>query len=219
MALTRIPNGLLNTNLVTTSKISTENIVTDDIANNTITGNLITDNTLTYQKILSSSSPFQQLGYNTSGVGSYLTNKSICINRIISNYTGSPYVTTASYAWVPGLFYDYTPLRADSLIKWSANFSIYWADGNSYGIMHQYFYWNDQARDTWTYGAQYHERRVHYERVYPSWGITSGRIGIQSRYYNSSYYGGFHGTTYWDGAGGQSGNSRAQLVIEEFLNN
>lgn len=219
MALTKILNGVLNTNTLTTPKISNSSIVTDDIVNNTINGNLVADNTLTFQKILSSSTPYQQLGYNTAGSGSYLTNKCICINRIINNYTGGPWGSPASYTWVPGLFIDYTPLRADSLIKWSANFSIYWNDPNSYGIMHQYFYWNGQVRDSWTYGAQYYEHRSHYERVYPSWGTTSGRIGFQSRYYSTSYYGAYHGTRYWDGGGGSSGNSAGQLVLEEYLNN
>ena len=106
---------------------------------------LITDSTLTSRKLLSSTNSFQQLTYNASGVATYQTNKSTCINRVIFNYTGGAWGSPSTYTWVPGLHYDYTPVRADSLIKWSANFSVYWNDSN-YGIMSQYFYWNGVIR-------------------------------------------------------------------------
>ena len=218
MALTRITNGVINDSAITSTQIAANTITTEQIQNNTITGNLITDSTLTSRKLLSSTNSFQQLTYNASGVATYQTNKSTCINRVIFNYTGGAWGSPSTYTWVPGLHYDYTPVRADSLIKWSANFSVYWNDSN-YGIMSQYFYWNGVIRDIWTYGGTYYEHRIHYERIYPSWGVTSGRIGMQSRYYSGSYYGAYHGTRYWNGGGGNSGISYPQLVIEEFLNN
>jgi hypothetical protein len=221
MALTKIINGVINDSAITSTQIAANTIITDQIQSNDITGTFIANNTLTTRKLLSSTNSFQQLTYNTSGVAAYQTNKSTCINRIIYNYTGGAWgpPSTSEFTWVPGLYYDYTPVRADSLIKWSANFSVYWNDPNSYGIMHQYFYWNNRLRDSWTYGGIYYEHRTHYERIYPSWGTTSGRIGIQSIYYSGSYYGAYHGTHYWNGAGGNSLISYPQLVIEEFLNN
>jgi hypothetical protein len=218
MALTKIINGVINDSAITSTQIAANTIITEQIQSNDITGTFIANNTLTTRKLLSSTNSFQQLTYNTSGVAAYQTNKSTCINRVIYNYTGGAWAAPSTFDWVPGLYYDYTPLRADSLIKWSANFSIYWNDSN-YGIMHQYFYWNGRLRDAWTYGGIYYEHRTHYERIYPSWGTTSGRIGIQSSYYSGSYIGAYHGTRYWNGAGGNSGISYPQLVIEEFLNN
>jgi len=218
MALTRISSpSLITANTFNDSQVNNLSITTSKLSLNSITGNLIADNTLTLGKILSSTSSFQQLVFSSTGTLQYSNNKAYCINRVIQTYN-IPFGAPASFTWVPGLFIDYTPLRADSIIRWAANYSWYWNDG-SYGIQHQLFYWNNQLRDQWTLGAQYGEKRLHYERMYPSWGTTSGRIGIQCRYYSGNYYGAFHGTRYWNGDGGTSGNTVTQLVLEEFLNN
>ena len=133
-----------------------------------------------------------------------------------AEYTGGAWNPNNSYAWMPGSFRDFTPRRADSRIKYTCRIPYYWPNA-SHAISHWRFYVNGEILYTWSESGTYIENGRTFEFEFPSWGTSSGRIGMQMRAYsNNNHEVRPYGTRYWDG-GGSTQNCRGHLMIEEIL--
>ena len=142
-------------------------------------------------------------------------------HRVIRNYratyTGGEWDANNSYNWVPGMFYDYTPLSASSRIRCWIHLSYACNVGNAHGISHWIFYANGTEQGRHSISGNHLEDNSVFVWDFASWGTTNGRIGYQARSYsNNSHEVRAHCTRYWDG-GGSTQNSYSQIVIEEYL--
>ena len=147
--------------------------------------------------------PLTQLGYRV--VRSYR-----------QTYTGGQWNPDNNYNWVPGMFYDYTPLLSNSRIR--ANCSLSYVGINAaHAISHWIFYANGVERGRHSISGNHLEDNTSHVWDFPSWGTSTGRIGYQSRSYsNDNHEVRAHMTRYWDG-GGSNQNCYGQFWIEEYL--
>lgn len=156
--------------------------------------------------------------------------------RILQRVHRIPYPgaweAVASYADVPGMNLAITPQRLDTRLRLHWTWCIYWTGNHS--ILHHRFFRIENTSPSWTQikgwteGGQYQEKNVNFLWDEPtSDAITS--VGnqvtykLQARDYSHNGNGAnFHGTTYWDGAGGNVssdslGWAGPVLTIEEYL--
>ena len=147
--------------------------------------------------------PLTQLGYRV--VRSYR-----------QTYTGGQWNPDNNYNWVPGMFYDYTPLLSNSRIR--ANCSLSYVGINAaHAISHWIFYANGVERGRHSISGNHLEDNTSHVWDFPSWGTSTGRIGYQSRSYsNDNHEVRAYMTRYWDG-GGSNKNCYGQFWIEEYL--
>ena len=141
------------------------------------------------------------------------------IKRYSAEYTGGEWNPTVTYAWVPGMFYDYTPLRVNSKIRTTCMIPIARVSGATHCMSHWIFYANgtELARHSVSGTHAEHWNTLTYE--FPSWGTSSGRIGYQMRAYaNDNHEMRPYTTEWWEGGGtNQSGgNVKGYFIIEEY---
>lgn len=131
-------------------------------------------------------------------------------------YTGGSWNNSTGYNWVPGMYYDYTPLRSDSRLR--VYCSIPYAGVNSaHAISHWVFYRNGTEIGRHSISGQHLEDNNTYTWDMASWGTSSGRVGYQMRVYsNDNNEVRPYTTRYWNG-GGSNQNPRGQYVIYEYL--
>jgi hypothetical protein len=135
-----------------------------------------------------------------------------------AQYSGGEWNPTAAYQWVPGLFRDFTPRRSDTRIKFTARFAEAWV-ASSHAISNWYFFANGILYYYWSSSGTHIENGKSYEFEVPSWGTTTGRIGLQMRAHaNDNNETRIHTTYYWNGTGRSVQNCVAHLFIEEILN-
>ena len=65
------------------------------------------------------------------------------IQYIRQDYTSGSWNPDNSYNWIPGAFYDFTPKRADSVIKYTMRLPTARAGGSTHAIGNWYFYANN----------------------------------------------------------------------------
>lgn len=157
--------------------------------------------------------------------------------RILQRITNVEYPgaweSVASYAWVPGMLQSITPTRLDSRIRVHWQYHIYWITG-AHSIEHMRVYRDVNANESWTQvkayteGGQYQEKFCSFlwDEAVSTLGINLGdsvRYRMQARdYSHNGNAANFHGTTYWDGTGGNAnsgsfGWAGPVLTIEEYL--
>ena len=141
--------------------------------------------------------------------------------RIIQFYqnthTAGEWNPDNTYNWIPGAFHDFTPRRADSRIRYTARIPWAWVAA-SHAISHWYFLANGVLYWYWSEGGTHIENGKSFQFEVPSWGTTSGRIGMQHRSYsNDNHELRLYTTYYWDGTGRSAQNARGQIIIEEIM--
>ena len=132
-------------------------------------------------------------------------------------YTGGEWNPDNDYNWIPGMFRDFTPRRADSRIRFTARIPFAWVAA-SHVISHWYFWANGVLYWYWSESGTHIENGKSYQFEVPSWGTTSGRIGFQHRSYsNDNHEMRLFTTYYWDGGGRSVQNARGHMLIEEIV--
>ena len=134
-----------------------------------------------------------------------------------ATYTSGQWNPTTTYAWVPGMFYDYTPAYSTTRIRVVCH--IPYAGINvAHAISSWIFYSNtstEQGRHS--ISGEHLEDFSAYQWDFASWGTTSGRIGYQMRSHaedNNEVR--VYTTRYWEGAGSNQ-NCYGQFIIEEYI--
>jgi hypothetical protein len=139
------------------------------------------------------------------------------IQQNISDYTAGEWNPTASYAWVPGSYVDFTPLRTDSRISYIWRCPHAWSNAN-HAISHWKFYVNGEVYYYHSTSGRHIEDGSVLKWDVPSWGTTEGRIGYQIRsYQNDNHEVRLYTTYYWDGTGRSAQTCNGQLIIEEYV--
>jgi hypothetical protein len=139
------------------------------------------------------------------------------IQYIRQDYTSGSWNPDATYNWVPGAYYDFTPKRADSVIKYTMRLPIARAGSSTHAIGNWYFYANNIIYYRWEDSLQHGENGGIWEFQVPSWGTSAGRIGLQHRAHgNDGNEFRMYTTEYWDGVGSNQ-NCRGQMFIEEIV--
>lgn len=134
-----------------------------------------------------------------------------------ANYDGGQWNPTTTYAWVPGVYADYTPLSASSRIRVHCHLSYARNSGSAHGISHWIFYANGIEQGRHSVSGQHLEDNSVYVWDLASWGTSLGRVGYQMRAYaDDNHEVRAHTTQYWDG-GGSIQTCRSQLIIEEYM--
>lgn len=134
-----------------------------------------------------------------------------------ATYTGGQWNPTTSYQWIPGMFYDYTPLSASSRIRTCCHIPYARNSGQAHAISHWIFYANGVEQGRHSISGNHLEDMSTYIWDFASWGTSVGRIGYQQRSYgDDNHEVRVYTTQYWDG-GGSAQNCYGQLVIEEYL--
>lgn len=132
-------------------------------------------------------------------------------------YTAGEWNPDTNFNWIPGAFRDFTPRKADSRIKFTARIPTAWSNA-SHAISSWRFFANGVLYYQWSESGTHIENGKTWEFEIPSWGTTSGRIGIQLRSHtNDSNELRLYTTYYWDGTGRSAQNARGHLMIEEIL--
>lgn len=148
--------------------------------------------------------PLTELGYRV-------------IKSYRQTYTGGQWNPTTSYAWIPGMFFDYTPVSASSRIRTYCHIPYARNSGNALGISHWIFYANGTEQGRHSISGNHLEDMSTYVWDFASWGTSVGRIGYQQRSYaDDNHEVRVYTTQYWDG-GGSSQVCNGQLIIEEYL--
>jgi hypothetical protein len=138
------------------------------------------------------------------------------IKNFRQNYDSGAWNPDTTYNWVPGQFSDYTPLLASSRIRTHCHIP-YVGLNAAHGISHWIFFANGVEQGRHNISGNHLEDMSVYIWDFPSWGVSSGRIGYQMRSYtNDSNEVRPYTTRYWDGTG-SSQVCRGQLIIEEYL--
>lgn len=225
MPLTRIKSGLFNDSTVTSSFITNKTVSTNKISDLSIGTGQITSNTIPLCTF-ATSTPNRSIYTDINGTPTTAVNFNHCINRVVYNYLGGNsdvnsqagrYIATSNstYNWVPGLYYDYTPLSSSSKLKFSCSWGTGWT-GNSHQISHYIFFANNVDTCRYNDSGYYPESMNYFQFFVNSWGRFRSRIGMQYRDYSSNRYRlAVHSTYYWNGGGGNY-FVRPQLVIEEL---
>jgi len=134
-----------------------------------------------------------------------------------AEYTGGEWNPDTTYNWIPGAFRDFTPIRADSRIRYTMRLPFAWVAA-IHAISNFYFWANNVLYWYWSESGTYIENGKSYQFEVPSWGTTSGRIGMQHRSHaNDNHEIRMYTTYYWNGTGRSVQNSRGHLLIEEML--
>lgn len=142
-------------------------------------------------------------------------------HRVIGNYrqtyTSGQWNPTTTYAWIPGLFYDYTPVSASSRIRVRCHVPYARNSGQAHSISHWIFYANGTEIGRHSVSGNHLEDMSVYTWDFASWGTTSGRIGYQMRSYaDDNHEVRVYCTNYWEGAGGVQ-VCNGQFIIEEYF--
>lgn len=164
----------------------------------------------TIQEAVNTFNPYQA----TKGIPVYEL-RHMTVKTARQTYTSGTWVPSTAYAWMPGGYFDYTPLRGDTQIRFSINLAYGWVNGHC--ITHNVFYAAGSERGRHSISGHHLEQRHLYLWQVASWGAGNNqRIGYQSRNYGGSNQGRFHGTGYHDG-GGSTVTAQTELYIEEIL--
>lgn len=219
MPLTRVVNGVLEPSSINNNNIVDQTIVASDFANSSIIGADIINNTISLSSF-SSGTPKASLFTNDAGILTQGLNYDNCINRVVYSYEGPRMnaISNSTYSWMPGLFYDYTPLSSSSIIKFACQWAVAWT-GNAHQISHYRYFvnWSEVLR--FNESGYYPESMVYFQHYSPSWGRSRGRMGMQYRDYSSNRYRlALHTTYYWANGVVSYQNCRPQITIEELLN-
>jgi len=132
-------------------------------------------------------------------------------------YTGGEWNPDTNLNWIPGAFYDFTPRRADSRIKYTMRLPIAWVAAG-HAISHMFFYANSVLYYYWSESGTHIENGRTFQFEVPSWGVNQARIGLQHRSHtNDNHEVRMYTTYYWNGTGRSVQNARGQLLIEELI--
>lgn len=132
-------------------------------------------------------------------------------------YTGGEWNPDNNYNWIPGAWVDFTPRRADSRIRYTMRVPFAWVSA-THAISHWYFYAAGTLYWYWSESGNHVEQGKTYQFEVPSWGTSSGRIGMQHRSYsNDNHEVRLYTTYYWDGGGRSAQNARGHLMVEEIM--
>ena len=138
------------------------------------------------------------------------------IQYIRQDYTAGQWNPDNTYNWVPGAFFDFTPKRADSVIQYTMRLPTSRVVGSVHAIGHWYFFANNIIYYQWEDSLNHGENGNIWTFQVPSWGTSTGRIGLQHRAHsNDSNEFRMYTTEYWNGVGSQQ-NCFGQLFIEEI---
>jgi hypothetical protein len=134
-----------------------------------------------------------------------------------ADYTSGVWNPDNTYNWIPGTFYDFTPRKSDSVIFYSMRLpTSRHTSGATHCIGNFYFYANNIIYYQWEESLQHMDNGKTWQFQVPSWGTSTGRIGMQNRAHaNDNNEIRMYTTEYWDGAGSNQ-NCRGQLIIEEI---
>jgi hypothetical protein len=133
-----------------------------------------------------------------------------------AQYTGGEWNPDNNYNWVPGAFYDFTPRSTSSRIRFQMRMPHAWVAA-AHAIANWRFFANGVLYYAWEESCQHAENAKLIEFDVPSWGTTSGRIGLQHRSHandNNEYR--MYCTYYWNGTGRSVQNSYGHMFIDEF---
>lgn len=152
------------------------------------------------------------------------------LNRVRYVYTGGAWTTNGtSWEWIPGLYYDYTPVSSNSVIRaiagWTAHRAgtydiishMEWARSNSDGSSITYLDSFPMADHSATYMSIWHT----YQQELPSWGAgTTQRLGLRVRSADYTNYRAVFHETYWNYSPGNGRGSAAYpyWIVEEWSN-
>lgn len=144
------------------------------------------------------------------------TLKSRIVQYYEAIYTGGEFNPDNTYRWIPGAFYDFTPARGDTRIRYKMRLPMAWSN-SSHAITNLSFFVDTTEYYNFSVGMTYYENSHDFDFEVPSWGTTAKRIGLQTRSHSNDgneirYY----TTYYWDGTGRNAQNARGQLFIEEY---
>lgn len=139
------------------------------------------------------------------------------IQYVQAEYAGGEWNPNTTYQWIPGAYYDFTPRRADSRIKYTMRMPVAWVSA-AHAISNWYFYANNVLYYNWSESGTHIENAKTFQFEVPSWGTTLGRIGMQHRSHtDDSNELRLYTTYYWDGTGRVASNSKGHLIIEEII--
>jgi len=131
-------------------------------------------------------------------------------------YTAGEWNPTSMYNWVPGTFTNFTPLRADSRIRYRMRLPLAWSNA-THAISHFYFFAGNNLYWYWSESGTHIENAKTFEFEVPSWGTGTSRIGLQLRSYaNDNHEVRAYRTFYWDGTTSTQ-NARGHLIVEEIV--
>jgi hypothetical protein len=138
------------------------------------------------------------------------------IQYIRQDYTAGQWNPDNTYNWVPGAFFDFTPKRADSVIQYTMRLPTSRVVGSAHAIGNWYFFANNIIYYQWEDSLNHGENGNIWTFQVPSWGTSTGRIGLQHRAHsNDGNEFRMYTTEYWNGVGSQQ-NCFGQLFIEEI---
>jgi hypothetical protein len=136
------------------------------------------------------------------------------IQRVVHNYTGGDWNPDNNWNWVPGLHYDFTPKKKDSIIKVYWNFATGW-ENTGHAISNWKGFANGVELFRNCLSASHWESRNTFQWQIESWGTNKDRIGLQCRSHSvNENTVRIHRTNYWEG-GHNHQNAYSQMVIEE----
>lgn len=226
MPLTKLITSNLNDNALTEQNFSFNSITGTKIADKTLINANFANNTInpsSLQNLTVLNNNTEDLVFNSSGALSITENLNRSSGRLITYFLGAGYFVTNSFDWLAGCYCDFTPTSNTSYIR----FSCKWGTGhyNAHTISHLIFYANGTEITRFSSSDYVDERTCHFERIVPSWGTTSGRIGLQIARHGSGNQHQFFATNWWEGAGynldgGTVGNRAIQgeCIVEEVPN-
>lgn len=164
---------------------------------------LITDNLIFASENSDEKIPLDQMGYRV-------------IKDYRQEYTSGEWNPDTTYAWIPGMHYDYTPESSSSRIRVICN--IPFASRNAaHAISHWIFYANGTEIGKHSVSGNHIEDYCCYTWDFASWGTTEGRVGYQLRSYaNDNNELRLYTTRYWEGSGSQQ-VLYGQFIIQEYL--
>lgn len=156
-----------------------------------------------------------------------------CDGSIVTTASGQytfPNVTAqqggaATYQVVTGSDIYYCPPPGTKEVKYQFTFSAYWVAAHAINDYKFYIGDNEIIRARHNRSGQYIENRYRFEWTIPVTGTNnyntgtvatwteSKRLYMTFRIYGTSNYSNHHGTTYWDGAGGNQFNIPILSII------
>ena len=167
--------------------------------------------------------------FNSNSNLSFSQDLNIVENRITNYYPGFPLYLSPntlvggrnSYMWVPGLYMDYTPSSDARFLRFRCDWGMS-ADRNygSHAISHWYFFIaaekqfagiSDQSYPgggfrgievtRFTNADSDDHSKYYFERIVPSWGPYTARIGLMARRYSTSNQHQLYYNWWWEGNG------------------
>lgn len=152
------------------------------------------------------------------------------LNRVRYVYTSGTWTTAGGqWQWVPGLYYDYTPVSSNSVIRAIAGWTAHrqgtydmithmeWARSNSDGSSITYLDSFPMADHSATYMSIWHT----YQQELSSWGAgTTQRLGLRCYAADYTNYRAVFHETYWNYSPGNGRGSAAYpyWIVEEWSN-